>query len=410
MDAPTVNDSSPATGAPFTLSATVRNAGDGESAATTLRFYQSTDETITTADTEAGTAAVGGLAASATSSASISLTAPSMAGTYYYGACVDAVTDESNTANNCAAGVQVTVPAPTPPPPAPAEDRAALEALYDATNGTNWSRNDNWKTDEPLGQWLGVSTASDGRVTHLDLSRNQLSGTIPAEIGSLTRLQDLSLQVNQLSGTIPAEIGNLTSLSWLELAANQLSGTIPVELGNLTRLEQLLLGFNQLSGTIPVGIGNLTRLISLDLQVNQLSGTIPAGIGNLPSLTALSLSDNQLSGTIPAELGNLTHLAYLSIDTDTGLCLAPDFDLMSPFATQTGLLVCSTEPSGTPTPGADAGTAAITIDARPEGQPAATPVASVMFEVEVNTAVPALPTPVPALPLSAAMLLGLLLL
>ena len=117
VDAPTVNDNSPATGAPFTLSATVRNAGDGESAATTLRFYQSTDGTITTADTEVGTAAVEGLAASATSSESISLTAPSPAGTYYYGACVDAVTDESDTANNCAAAVQVTVPEPTPQAP-----------------------------------------------------------------------------------------------------------------------------------------------------------------------------------------------------------------------------------------------------------------------------------------------------
>ena len=116
VDAPTVNDNSPATGAPFTLSATVSNAGDGESAATTLRFYQSTDGTITTADTEAGTAAVGGLAAGATSSESISLTAPSTAGTYYYGACVDAVTDESNTANNCAASVTVTVPEPPTSP------------------------------------------------------------------------------------------------------------------------------------------------------------------------------------------------------------------------------------------------------------------------------------------------------
>ena len=113
VDAPTVNDNSPAVGATFTLSATVRNAGDGESAATTLRFYQSTDETITTADAEVGTAAVGELAAGATHSESmIILTAPSTAGTYYYGACVDAVTDESDTANNCAAAVQVTVPEP----------------------------------------------------------------------------------------------------------------------------------------------------------------------------------------------------------------------------------------------------------------------------------------------------------
>ena len=48
-----------------------------------------------------------------------------------------------------------------------ADDRAVLEALYDATNGANWSRNDNWKTDEPLGQWVGVVTNSDGRVESL---------------------------------------------------------------------------------------------------------------------------------------------------------------------------------------------------------------------------------------------------
>ncbi len=56
-----------------------------------------------------------------------------------------------------------------------ADDRAALEALYDATNGANWSRNDNWKTDEPLGQWFGVRTNSDGRVTRLELVDNRLT-------------------------------------------------------------------------------------------------------------------------------------------------------------------------------------------------------------------------------------------
>ena len=106
VDAPTVNDSSPATGAPFTLSATVRNAGDGESAATTLRFYQSTDGTITTSDTVAGTDAVGWTRRVwELASGRWSLTAPSTAGTYYYGACVDAVTDESDTTNNCSASV-----------------------------------------------------------------------------------------------------------------------------------------------------------------------------------------------------------------------------------------------------------------------------------------------------------------
>ena len=69
---PRVSDSSPETGDSFTLSATVRNGGDGESAATTLRYYRSTDATISSSDTSVGTDAVGTLAASGTSAESIS--------------------------------------------------------------------------------------------------------------------------------------------------------------------------------------------------------------------------------------------------------------------------------------------------------------------------------------------------
>ena len=116
VDAPTVNDNSPATGATFTLSATVRNAGDGESAATTLQYYRSADATISSSDTEVGTDAVEALAASRSYLGSVDLTAPSTAGTYYYGACVDAVTDESDTTNNCSASVTVTVPEPPTSP------------------------------------------------------------------------------------------------------------------------------------------------------------------------------------------------------------------------------------------------------------------------------------------------------
>ena len=109
---PSVSNSAPTVGTQFTLSAIVRNDGDTPSAATTLRYYQSTDATITTSDTAVGTGAVAELAASATSSGSVDLTAPSTAGAYYYGACVDAVTDESDTTNNCSASVQVDVSEP----------------------------------------------------------------------------------------------------------------------------------------------------------------------------------------------------------------------------------------------------------------------------------------------------------
>ena len=95
----------------FTLGVTVENQGSGSSGSTTLRYYRSTDSTITSGDTEVGTDAVGGLAASGRSTESIDLTAPSTPGTYYYGACVDAVSDESDATNNCSESVAFTVPA-----------------------------------------------------------------------------------------------------------------------------------------------------------------------------------------------------------------------------------------------------------------------------------------------------------
>ena len=106
---PRVDDSTLTPGQSFTLSATVRNRGSARAAATTLRYYRSTDSTISTSDTAVGMDAVAALAGGASSPESISLTAPSSAGTYYYGACVDPVSGESGTGNNCSAGVLVTV-------------------------------------------------------------------------------------------------------------------------------------------------------------------------------------------------------------------------------------------------------------------------------------------------------------
>ncbi|MCY4594494.1 MAG: hypothetical protein OXC19_06785 [Bryobacterales bacterium] len=111
---PSVSNNSPETGGSFTLSATVNNRGDGSSRSTTLRYYRSTDATITTSDTSVGTDAVGALAASGSSGESISLIAPSTPGMYYYGACVDALTGETDTTNNCSASVPVTVSEQTP--------------------------------------------------------------------------------------------------------------------------------------------------------------------------------------------------------------------------------------------------------------------------------------------------------
>ena len=98
-------------GGSFSLAAGVRNVGDGASPATTLRYYRSTDATITSGDTSVGTDALSALPPSGLTEASIRLTAPSSDGTYYYGACVDAVSGESRTNNNCSRGRRVIVTA-----------------------------------------------------------------------------------------------------------------------------------------------------------------------------------------------------------------------------------------------------------------------------------------------------------
>ena len=194
-----------------------------------------------------------------------------------------------------------------------ATDRAALVALYNATGGANWTDNTNWLSNEPLSSWYGVTTDANGRVASINLSNNNLRGTIPAELGNLTNLQYLFLDNNQLSGEIPAELGSLTSLQSLWLNGNQLSGEIPAELGSLTSLQYLFLWGNELSGEIPAELGSLTSLLQLNLRQNMLSGEIPEALGSLTNLQQLNLRQNMLSGEIPEALGSLTNLQQLNL-------------------------------------------------------------------------------------------------
>jgi len=200
------------------------------------------------------------------------------------------------------------------------KDKPALEALYNAAGGPNWTNNTNWLSQQPLSEWHGVTVDGNGCVTLLELDANQLSGIIPSEVGNLTSLDRLSLQGNQLTGAIPAELGNLANLKELFLIGNQLTGTIPTELGNLANLKVLRLTRNQLTGSIPSELGNLANLVWLDLRGNQLTGTIPVELGSLANLVRLWILGNQLTGTIPTELGNLANLEslYLTRNQLTG--------------------------------------------------------------------------------------------
>lgn len=202
-----------------------------------------------------------------------------------------------------------------------AQDSLALVALYQATGGPAWHNAEGWLTG-PVASWHGV-TVEENRVTQLQLFDNQLTGTIPTELGRLTNLNELLLNGNQLTGSIPTALGRLTNLYALYLDGNQLTGSIPAELGRLTNLVDLRLWNNQLTGAIPTELGNLTNLIVLFLNSNQLTGRIPPELGRLSDLQSLELQNNQLTGAIPTGLGRLSNLQGVNLSNNAGLCKPP---------------------------------------------------------------------------------------
>ncbi|CAH9052188.1 unnamed protein product [Cuscuta epithymum] len=144
----------------------------------------------------------------------------------------------------------------------------------------------------------------------LDISFNNLSGTLPNCWSRFPRLQVLNLGKNHnLSGTLPTSIGSLTSLEALHLDHNKFTGALPSSMKNCSRLISLHLGHNNLFGPIPDWVGeSITQLSILVLRSNNFNASVPTTRCRLQSLQLLDLSLNHLSGTIPKCLSNLTQM------------------------------------------------------------------------------------------------------
>jgi len=250
----------------------------------------------------------------------------------------------------------------------PSTECEALVALYNSTNGDNWKNNSGWLENNTPCSWDRVM-CNGGHVSKLELGNNELTGTIPPEIGKLSRLTTLSLYGNKLTGTIPPEIGKLSRLTTLYLSENELTGTIPPKLTNLTSLkvdnnhlsatdseliewlnshnpgwqttqttncatvteipstecEALVALYNSTNGdnwknnsgwlenNTPCNWDRVTcnggHVSKLDLVSNGLTGTIPPEIGKLSKLTALYLEFNQLS---PPNVGTTELIEWLN--------------------------------------------------------------------------------------------------
>ena len=226
-------------------------------------------------------------------------------------------------------------------------DRATLMDLYVATRGGEWTNNDGWGTDTPVGSWHGVTANANSRVTALNLSGNGLNGQLPADLGSLAFLTELVVDANEnLSGPIPFSLSKLgmetlnyggTMLctvrdegfqAWLNavptregefLACNEERSdlmTLYEAMGGGTWTESANWGTSApLGNWHGISVDDSTgRVVTINLNRNNLSGEIPTEIKYFPHLRTLRLDYNRLEGEIPAEIGELTELRRMDID------------------------------------------------------------------------------------------------
>ncbi|KAL6959260.1 hypothetical protein U1Q18_039401 [Sarracenia purpurea var. burkii] len=167
----------------------------------------------------------------------------------------------------------------------------------------------------------------------LDLSSNELSGSIANLTSQFPRLTTLNMKNNSLVGTLPPVLGTFERLSAVDLSLNELDGPILPSFFTSTTLAYLNLSGNHFNGSIPLQgslasgllvLPSYPQIELLDLSDNSLTSTLPSEIGNLGQLKLLNLARNGLSGPIPNELSKLKDLEYLDLSNNNFTGEIPD--------------------------------------------------------------------------------------
>ncbi|KAJ7959964.1 GPCR kinase [Quillaja saponaria] len=151
-------------------------------------------------------------------------------------------------------------------------------------------------------------------MKRLNFMWNNISGSIPKEIGNITALELLLLNGNQLTGSLPEELGYLPNLDRIQIDQNQISGRIPKSFANLNKTKHFHMNNNSISGQIPPELAILPNLVHFLLDNNNLSGYLPPEFSKLPNLHILQVDNNNFDGsTIPESYGDMSKLFKLSL-------------------------------------------------------------------------------------------------
>ncbi|CAL9015682.1 unnamed protein product [Prunus brigantina] len=192
-------------------------------------------------------------------------------------------------------------------------DQSALLALKAHITSDPHNILFNWSTTTSVCNWVGVTCGIRHlRVSVLNLSYMELTGTIPPHLGNLSFLVELLFRNNSFHGTLPHELSYLRRLKLISFGYNNFMGYIPSWFGSFPKLQSFNLFGNQFSGSIPVTIFNLSTLQVIDLRTNQLSGGVPRELGNLTMMKEIYLDHNYFN-VIPNEIGSLNVLEKLYV-------------------------------------------------------------------------------------------------
>ncbi|KAL7611155.1 hypothetical protein Lser_V15G12828 [Lactuca serriola] len=206
-----------------------------------------------------------------------------------------------------------------------------IESLKNASECSRYSL-ERLKLGSSLYDIILESLGRLANLRELDLSFCGLTGPITESITGLRFLEVLDLSYNQLTGTIPESLGGLANLRELHLHNCRLIGPIPESVTRLRFLQVLDLSHNQLTGPIPESLGRLVSLQSISLTSNRLNGTIPVSISQLPKLHSVDISNNFLEGVVSeAHFANLSMLKHLDTSSNTGLTFNVSHGWIPPF-------------------------------------------------------------------------------
>ncbi|GIQ82930.1 hypothetical protein KIPB_004159 [Kipferlia bialata] len=147
-------------------------------------------------------------------------------------------------------------------------ERDALEAIYDATNGLDWTVANNWLSNDPHCEWTGVSCNSSGWVVLIDLSSFGLTGSIPDEIGCFPFIKTLYLNDADMNTAIPDSICLLQALKYFQIQDAGLVGDIPECMCTMEYMQYFYATNNQLQGTIPACVNQMTYLREIHVYVD----------------------------------------------------------------------------------------------------------------------------------------------